>query len=83
MEMEKIEYRDAAQILAKDAGIDLKQYQTKSPEKWEKDGNEKEKYKLMMRIAQQYFVEELQKNAAALQYLHEQRHLSDDIIKTR
>jgi DNA primase len=83
MEMEKIEYRDAAQILAKDAGIDLKQYQTKSPEKWEKDGNEKEKYKLMMRIAQQYFVEELHKNAAALQYLHEQRRLWDDIIKTR
>ena len=81
MEMERIEYRDAAQILAKDAGIELKQYQTTSPEKREKEGNEKEKYKLMMRIAQQYFVEELHKNAASLQYLHEKRQLTDETIK--
>lgn len=40
MEIERIDYWDAAQMLAKEANIDLQQYQTKrsaNPEKWEKE----------------------------------------------
>ena len=85
MEMEKIDYRDAAQILAKDASIDIKEYQKKtSPaqqEKREKQGEEKEKYKLMLRVAQQYFLDELAKSNSAQQYLHEKRNLTDTVIQ--
>lgn len=65
--------------------MDIAKYQTKNtnPEKWEKDGQEKEKYKLMLRIAQQYFVEELGKSAASQQYLQEKRHLPQESIVTR
>ncbi len=85
MEMEKIDYRDAIQILAKDAWVDIAKYQTNksSPEKWEKEWQEKEKYKLMLRIAQQYFVDELGKSAASQQYLREKRQLSQESIQTR
>ena len=84
MEMERVDYRDAAQVLAKDAWLDLKEYQTKqsNPEKWEKEWSEKEKYKLMLRVAHQYFIDELSKSPSSLQYLHEKRQLSDEIIRT-
>ena len=85
MEIEKIDYRDAAQILAKDASIDIKEYQKKtSPaqqEKREKQGEEKEKYKLMLRLAQQYFLDELAKSNSAQHYLHEKRNLTDTVIQ--
>jgi DNA primase len=40
MEMERLDFWDAAQMLAKDAGIDIVQYQTKrtqNPEKREQE----------------------------------------------
>jgi DNA primase len=83
MEIERVDYRDAAQVLMKDAWLDVKDYQTKqsNPEKREKEWSEKEKYKLMMRITQQYFVDELAKMPSSLAYLHEKRQLSDEIIR--
>lgn len=84
MEIERVDYRDAAQVLAKDAWLDIKEYQTKqsNPEKWEKEWSEKEKFKLMLRIAHQYFIDELAKSPSSLQYLHEKRQLTDEIIRT-
>ncbi len=35
----------------------------------------------MLRIAQQYFSEELQKSPSSLHYLHEKRNLSDEVIR--
>lgn len=89
MEMERIDYRDAAQILARDAWIDIKEYQKKyastpaQQEKREKQWEEKEKYKLMLRVAQQYFLDELAKSQDAKTYLHEKRKLTDDVLQTR
>lgn len=37
----------------------------------------------MLRIAQQYFVDELGKSAASQQYLREKRQLSQESIQTR
>ena len=84
MEIERIDYRDAAQMLAKEANIDVQQYQTKrttNPEKREKEGEEKEKYKRMLRLADEYFVKELSTSASSQQYLREKRHLTDDVIR--
>jgi DNA primase len=77
MEIERADYRDAAQILAKQAGLEIKDYQTKqvNPEKREKEGAEKEKYKRMLRLAQEYFVQELQNNQYASEYLKQKRQL--------
>ena len=36
----------------------------------------------MLRVAHQYFVEELAKSPSSLQYLHEKRQLSEEIIRT-
>lgn len=87
MEMERIDFWDAAQLLAKQAGIDVAQYQTartpQAQEKREQAGQEKEKFKLMMRIAQQFFSDELTKSAMASEYVSEKRKLSPEIVQLR
>jgi DNA primase len=83
MEIERSDYRDAAQLLAKQAWLDIKEYQTKqaNPEKREKEWQEKEKFKLMLRTSQQYFRDELAKSPQSLDYLHSKRQLDDSIIQ--
>ncbi|MBP6911223.1 hypothetical protein KBC03_06630 [Patescibacteria group bacterium] len=81
IEMEKIDFRDAIKILAPQANIDISKYEYNKNDKQESLGAEKEKYKLMMRTAQSFFSESLKKSTTPLQYVHEKRHLSDEMIE--
>ncbi len=83
-EIERIDFRDAAKILAKDAHIDLEKYTNNmqrskqlSKEYWE----EKEMLKLIHKYAQQFFSEQLKKNQVALEYLSQKRHIQDNVIE--
>lgn len=80
MEIEKIDFRDAVKILAKDANIDLKQY-TDNLEKHNQYDDEKEKIKRIHKLAQEFFVDELTKNKNAYDYLIEKRKLDDKTIQ--
>lgn len=82
-EIERIDFRDAAKILAKDANIDLEKYMkdTKRSKKLSKEyWEEKEMLKLIHKNAQQFFSEQLKNNSDALKYLHEKRKISDEMI---
>ena len=79
-EIERIDFRDAAKELAKQANIDLAKYQI-DPNKHDDWQDEKEKIKRIHKIAQKFFVEQLEKHPEAKTYLHEQRKLSDQMIK--
>lgn len=79
-EIERIDFWDAVKILAKDANLDISTYEY-DHKKRDGQTDTKEKLKRIHKLAQQFFVEELEKNPEALEYLHEKRHLSDEIIK--
>lgn|GEM_PF-3012076 len=79
--MEKIDFRDAVKILAPQANIDISKYEYNKNDKNESLGAEKEKYKLMLRTAQSFFSDNLKKSTFALDYLHKNRQLSDEIIE--
>ena len=79
-EIERIDFRDAIKELAKQGNINLEKYQL-DKQKIEHYADEKEKIKRMHKLAQQFFVDELQKNPTALKYLKEQRKLDDTLIK--
>lgn len=81
MEIERIDFWDAIKILAPQANIDISKYEYNKNDKQESLGAEKEKYKLMMRTAQSFFSENLKKTSLALDYLHNHRHLTDEIIE--
>jgi DNA primase len=78
-EIERIDFRDAAKELAKQANIDLAKYQI-DPTKHDDRQDEKEKVKRIHKIAQKFFVEQLEKHPEAKKYLNEQRKLSDQMI---
>lgn len=78
-EIERIDFRDAAKELAKQANIDITKYQT-DPTKHDERQDEKEKIKRIHKIAQKFFVEQLAKHPEAQRYLHEERKLSDQMI---
>ncbi len=78
-EIERIDFRDAAKELAKQANIDLARYQI-DPNKHDDRNDEKEKIKRIHKIAQKFFIEQLTKHPEAKKYLNEQRKLSDQII---
>lgn len=78
-EIERIDFRDAAKELAKQANIDLARYQI-DPNKHDDRNDEKEKIKRIHKIAQKFFVEQMTKHPEAKKYLNEQRKLSDQII---
>ncbi len=79
--MEKIDFRDAVKILAPQANIDISKYEYNKNDKQELIGAEKEKYKLMLRTAQSFFTDSLQKNSMPKEYLYTARKLSDEIIE--
>jgi len=79
-EIERIDFWDAAKELAKQANIDITKYQ-KDPEKFKERNDEKEKMKRIHKIAQKFFVEQLEKNPEAKTYLIEQRKLSPGMIQ--
>jgi len=78
-EIERIDFRDAAKELAKQANIDLARYQI-DPTKHDDRQDEKEKIKRIHKIAQKFFVEQLTKHPEAKKYLNEERKLSDQMI---
>lgn len=79
IEIEKVDFWDAVKILAKEAHIDLRDYEL-NPQKMEEFSDEREKIKRIHKLAQQYFIQELIKNDEAIGYLKNKRNLSDDII---
>lgn len=79
-ESEKVDFRDAVKLLAEQNHIDIAQYQTSTAyQEYSKD--EKEKMKRMHKLAQQFFVDSLEKSPEAMQYLTENRKLDITIIK--
>lgn len=79
-EIERIDFRDAVKVLAEQEHIDISQYQTATPTYIQKSQDDKEKLKRMHKLAQEFFVESLQKSQTALDYLHNKRHLDDKLI---
>lgn len=78
-EFEKIDFWDAAKMLAKDAHIDVTKYDLDT-KRIDAHGDDKEKMKRIHTLAQQFFVEEREKSIEAKTYLMEKRKLSPDII---
>ena len=78
-EIEKIDFWDAVKLLAEQNHIDMSQYKTSSAySQYTQD--EKEKMKRIHKLAQEFFVENLQKEESALHYLKEKRKLNEEII---
>jgi len=78
-EIERIDFWDAAKELAKQGNIDLAKYQI-DPTKHDDRNDEKEKIKRIHKLAQKFFVDQLEKNPSAKKYLIEQRKLDEKII---
>ena len=79
-EIEKIDFRDTIKELAKQTNIDLSKYQS-DPKKYEERNDEKEKIKRIHKVAQKFFIEQLEKNPEAKKYLIEERKLDEKTIK--
>lgn len=79
-EYEKIDFWDAVKLLAKDARIDISTYEVDT-KKLDHYADEKEKIKRIHKLAQQFFVDALQKSKEAQNYLHEKRKLDDATIE--
>lgn len=79
-EIERIDFRDTIKELAKQTNIDLSKYQT-DPKKYEERNDEKEKVKRIHKIAQKFFLEQLEQNPEAKKYLIEERKLDEKTIK--
>jgi DNA primase len=80
MEIEKIDFWDAVKILAKDANIDITKYQDNT-EKSQKYTDDKEKIKRIHKLAQNFFVDSLNKSDKAKEYLKNERKLNEETIK--
>ena len=78
-EIERIDFRDAVKLLAEQEHIDVSQYQQVSSYA-QKSQDDKEKLKRMHKLAQDFFVESLKNSQTALDYLHNKRHLDDNLI---
>ena len=79
MEVEKLDYWDSVKLLAKDANIDIEKY--KNDQFISKNSfSEKEKIKLINKRAQEYFTINLKESQMPMDYLHNDRKLSDNII---
>ena len=85
MEIEKIDFRDAAQMLAKDAHLNLDDYKDKKYTSSKKTGGSYESKDTDVSVLQatnDYFVQQLVQGGDALTYLHDKRKLDNEIIKT-
>lgn len=80
MEIERIDYGDAVRQIAEQHNIPMDDFQSKwqsSPEY----KSEKEKIKRIIKLAQIFFVAEIEKNNSVQEYLKDKRWISDNIIK--
>ncbi|NOZ43865.1 MAG: hypothetical protein GXP45_01690 [bacterium] len=80
-EIERVDFWDAAKILAKEGNIDLTQYE-KNYDKYEEMNQGKEKIKRLHKLTQKFFVDSLQTNEKAQKYLKEERKLDTKTIET-
>ncbi len=80
MEYEKVDFRDAIKILAKEAKIDINKYKTGKLSSDEKKWLEKEKLININKHALAFFKKQLQNNSTALNYLAKERQLNPKII---
>lgn len=79
-EIERIDFWDAAKILAKEGNIDLKQYEN-NYHKHAEMNQWKEKIKRLHKLSQNFFVEALKNSEKATKYLKEERKLDEKTIK--
>lgn len=80
MEVERIDFWESLQMLAKDANIDISSYQ-KDPEKTAAASSAKEKQKLMNKRTQGFFEQHFA-GSPAQTYVTDKRGLSPETIKT-
>jgi len=79
-EIERVDFRDVVKILARDYSLDISKYE-KNYEKYSELTEWKEKIKRLHKLAQAFFTEQLLASKSALDYLHKDRKLEDDVIK--
>lgn len=85
MEYEKIDFRDSVKELATRYHFDLTPYKSeKSSIEWYLDTkDQREKLKLINKITTKRFTEQLTQSWEASDYVHDRRHLDDDVIARR
>lgn len=81
MEIEKLDYWDSVKLLAKEANIEIEKYQN-DQFVGKNSFSEKEKIKLINKRAQEYFTANLKESKLPLDYLHNDRKLTDNIISS-
>lgn len=79
MEVEGVDFREALELLARRAGVDISVYNSK-----ESQNRAKQKRRLLEahRLATQYYHQSLLKNERALSYVFKKRGLSKEIVQT-
>ena len=79
MEYEKVDFMDAIKIIAEEQRLDISEYITNSNNS--KDfADEKEKIKRIHKLSQDFFVDNLKKSQKAMEYLKNDRKLSEQLI---
>ena len=79
MEYEKIDYMDAIKLIADEQKLDISEF-FKNPEKNKEYADDREKLKRIHKLAQEFFVDNMKKSQKAIDYLHTNRKLPDNII---
>ncbi len=79
MEYEKVDYMDAIKIIADEQRVDISEFLNQS-DRAKEYADDREKLKRIHKLAQEFFVDNLHKSQKALDYLHTNRKLSDNVI---
>lgn len=79
MEYEKVDYMDAIKLIADEQRLDISEFINQS-DKAREFADDREKLKRIHKLAQEFFVDNLHKSQKALDYLHTNRKLSDNVI---
>jgi DNA primase len=80
MEYEKIDFMDAVKLIAEEHSLDISEFINNS-ERSKEFADEKEKIKRVHKLTQDFFIDNLKKSEKALNYLKNDRNLSDQIIQ--
>jgi len=77
MDVEGLSFKEALELLARKAGVDLEQYRTKGSGQRSKD---KERLYELLEVTATFYQKNLFKNTAALKYLREKRQFTKETI---
>jgi DNA primase len=80
MEYEKVDFMDAVKLVAEEHNLDISEFLNNSA-KSKEFADEKEKIKRVHKLTQDFFVDNLKKSEKAINYLKNDRKLSDQMIK--